>query len=91
MNEKDSSVIKALSEFILKGWLGEKADTFFYKLFVWRWKNKFKHLDAGTFDINFRSRRNVSKHHPQGFQIKVLSEYEQRIKKFETEFNLTLL
>jgi hypothetical protein len=43
-----------------------------------RWKKKFPHLSELEFDVDFRSKKNVSKHHPQGFQRRVIVELEKR-------------
>jgi ribosomal protein L32E len=43
-----------------------------------RWRKKFSHLSESHFEVDFRSRKNVSKHHPQGFQRKVVMEMEKR-------------
>jgi hypothetical protein len=87
----NTSTTKRLLENFFDGWIGEQADRFSFRLFVWRWKRKFAYLDPASFEINFRSRRHVSKHHPQGFQLKVLAEYEKRIQKFENEYSLSLV
>ncbi len=55
-------------------WLDEKC----LRITLNRWKRKFPHLSELDFDIDFRSRKNVSKHHPQGFQRKVVVEMEKR-------------
>lgn len=49
-----------------------------------RWKRKFPHFDESDFDLNMRTRKNVSKHHPQGFQQKVLDALEVKMKELET-------
>lgn len=55
-------------------WLDEKC--------LWitlnRWKKKFAHLSELEFNNDFRSKKSVSKHHPQGFQRKVALEMEKR-------------
>ena len=45
------------------------------------WKRKFPHFDESDFDLNMRTRKNVSKHHPQGFQQKVLDALEVKMKE----------
>jgi hypothetical protein len=89
-HDKNTSVLKRGSEFLFNGWLGEKADELFLRLFVWRWKSKFKHLEDKQFEVNFRSRKNVSKHHPQGFQFKVLNALQQKMADFEARYNVKL-
>jgi hypothetical protein len=89
-HEINDGVVKRFTEYLLTGWLGERIDGLSFRLFVWRWKKKFAHLSTASFEINFRSRRHVSKHHPQGFQVKVLGEYDQKIREFENRHSVKL-
>jgi len=52
-------------------------DTFIklFSLTLSIWQKKFKHFNKTDFDLNMRSRKNVSKHHPSGFQQKVLTQW----------------
>jgi hypothetical protein len=77
-------------EAVLDGRLGKKLDSFCLYITLKFWKHKFSELDASTFEHRLRSRKNVSKHHPQGFQDKVLQAYESRIQKFEDQHALSL-
>lgn len=86
----NTSPVKRIGEFLLNGWLGEKADEFFLRLFVWRWRQKFKGVEDKQFEVNFRSRKNVSKHHPQGFQFKVLNALQQKATEFESRHSVKL-
>lgn len=83
--------LKRFSEWVLSGWLGEQTDAAFMRLFIWRWKQKFKGTDNTRFEVNFRSRKNVSKHHPQGFQFKVLAAYNERIAAYEKQYGVKLV
>ena len=82
--------VKRFSEAIFGGVIGEKLDAFCFRLTLRYWKRKFSDFDETTFDHRLRSRNNVSKHHPQGFQEKVLKAYESQIRKFEDEHSLSL-
>lgn len=84
------SNLKVYSEKLLGGQLGEKLDELFMRLFIWRWKQKFKGTDISRFEVNFRSRKNVSKHHPNGFQFIVLDTYQKNIAEFEDNYNIKL-
>lgn len=88
-NHPDGS-FKKLTEKIFSGLPGDMIDEWLMRLFVWRWKHKFRNQDNVRFEVNFRSRRNVSKHHPQGFQFKVLNAYHQNLKNFEEQYNIKL-
>ncbi|CAN5909753.1 hypothetical protein BH11BAC7_BH11BAC7_05910 [soil metagenome] len=58
--------------------LGEWLDEKCLRLTLSRWSKKFPHLSDLEFDLDFRSKKSVSKHHPQGFQRKVVVEIEKR-------------
>jgi hypothetical protein len=77
--------IKRVTEKMLDGKLGEWLDERLLRLTLSRWRKKFPHVAENEFEIDFRSRRNVSKHHPQGFQRKVSAELDKRIKKISEE------
>jgi hypothetical protein len=82
--------IKRAIEKILSGKTGEWLDTFFYRCTLNHWKKKFGWQPQNEFDINMRTRKSVSKHHPQGFQFQVLKKYAERIRAFESKHELTL-
>ena len=42
------------------------------------------------FDIALKSRRNVSKHHPNLFQQKVLKSFDERVQQFEEKHQVAL-
>jgi hypothetical protein len=80
VHDKNNNVFKKGIEFILSGKLGEYFDNVFFKITLQRWKNKFPDFNKDKFDLRLRTRKNVSKHHPRGYQNKVLLAYEERIK-----------
>lgn len=88
--EEKKHLMKRIIEKILSGSPGEKLDSLFFRLTVNFWKKKFKHFDDSTFDFRLRSRKNVSKHHPLGFQEKVLSSYAKNIKEFTLANHISL-
>ena len=89
INEKYPK-LKSKMENILSNALGEKLDTYFFKLTLKRWKKKFKNFDESIFDLRMRSKKNVSKHHPNGFQEKVLSQLQTKITEFENLHDISL-
>lgn len=84
------SLIKHISEKLMQNKIGDWLDTVCYKITLYFWKRKFKKMTAIEFENNLRSRKHVSKHHPQGFQFKVLEGYKKRIHTFEQQHNVTL-
>ena len=69
---------------------GTAFDTWCMKRTLRRWQNKFPDFDTETFEIALRSRKYVSKHHPQQFQRRVLDALEERIQNFESQHGVTL-
>jgi hypothetical protein len=69
-------------ESLLNGKSGEWLDNWCFRTTLKFWKHKFKTFDESEFDLNLRSRKNVSKHHPGGFQFKVLHRHEQSVQEY---------
>jgi hypothetical protein len=63
----------------LGGWIDRKS----YSIITGYWQKKFSSLDRESYALNFRSQRNVSKHHPNAFQEKVVRLYRERVAAFE--------
>ena len=83
-------VMKRNLERLFRGQVGERLDAACFRLTLKFWKRKFRNFDEATFDLRLRSRRNVSKHHPHGFQEKVLKAYDSQIRRFEDLHALSL-
>jgi hypothetical protein len=78
ISEVASGFVKRTIEKMFAGKAGEWLDEKFLRLTLRRWRKKFPHLSELHFEVDFRSKKNVSKHHPQGFQRKVVMEMEKR-------------
>ena len=63
----------------MKGGIGERIDTLFFKMTLRRWQKKFSHFTEADFNLNLRTRKAVSKHHPRGYQQKVLDRYNEQL------------
>lgn len=85
-----SGIIKRFLELMLNNRFGEMADTLFMKLTIKRWRAKFSYLSTIDFENALRSRKYVSKHHPQNFQKRVLQQLEKERTLFEEKFNVML-
>lgn len=72
-----------LLEFLLNGKLGDRLDKKCFELTLSSWQKKFPGFSKEEFDLNLRSRKNVSKHHPRGYQQKVLAELNKRLEKIK--------
>jgi hypothetical protein len=89
-NNENKSFIKMAMEWMFSGKIGDKIDDKCFRFTLRQWKKKFSDFDESQFDLRLRSRKNVSKHHPNGFQEKVMKSYEANIKEFENKFNISL-
>jgi hypothetical protein len=87
---RPDSFVKKFAERMFDGKLGTWLDEFCLGITVKYWKNKFKTTDEKTFEMNFRSGKNISKHHPNSFQVRVLECYQQKTAFFESKFNTRL-
>jgi hypothetical protein len=72
-------------EKLLAGKLGEWLDTASMKLTLFFWKRKFDHFDDEQFKVALKSRKFVSKHHPQNFQNRVLKGFEDRLNSITSK------
>ncbi len=88
--EASAPVIKILIERLLKGKAVDRIDTWLMDLYRKRTMKKFCHPDESQFMINFKNEKNVSKYHPNGFQHRVLQNYNLKITEFQTVHNLDL-
>lgn len=70
--------------------LGDNIDTFCMKLTLKKWKHKFKTLAVPDFEVAMRTRKYVSKHHPQNFQQRVLATLEKNKLSFQMNKNITI-
>ncbi|MGL5891837.1 MAG: nucleotidyltransferase domain-containing protein, partial [Bacteroidia bacterium] len=74
-------IISKFVQYVLNGKLGDGLDNFCFNITQKRWEKKFPQLSTEEFELNLRSRKNVSKHHPRGFQFRVLSSYRQKLNQ----------
>jgi hypothetical protein len=74
----------------LSAGLGDNMDSWCMNLTWRRWRRKFGHLDARTFELALRTRTYVSKHHPRNFQDRVLKGYKDRVFALEKQLGRTL-
>lgn len=71
--------------YTLSGALGEQLDSWCLKYTLRRWKRKFHDFDQSKFELTMKSRRYVSKHHPNDFQTKVLRTFTQILTQYTSE------
>lgn len=74
-----SPKLKRLLEKVLSILPLNKIDTFFMNQTVYYWKKKFNRLPPVFINTTIVSDKHQSRHHPQGYKLKVLKLYEERI------------
>jgi hypothetical protein len=84
------SFLQNSMEKLLNGKMGERADLYCLRTTLTHWQKKFRDFDPDKFANALKSRSYVSKHHPQDFQTKVLTAYEERIQTFENHHRIQL-
>lgn len=83
--------LKRLIEWMLKDSLGERLDTALFRFMLNRWKKRYlDEFDETQFDLNIRTKKNVSKQHEKGYQFVLLQKYKQQINTFEQQHAVTL-
>jgi predicted nucleotidyltransferase len=77
--------MKRFNERVFGGRLGSGLDRYFMRLTLKRWQKKFGFLSNEDFEVAMKTTTNVSKHHPNNFQRKVLEKHQEIYSKL---FNL---
>lgn len=75
--------VSRVAEWLLGKGFGNMLDRLLFRFTLAVWEKKFPAFAKEEFDLNLRSRKNVSKHHPRGFQKKVLNELENRLEPLQ--------
>lgn len=85
------SALKSRMEKIFNNRVGQYLDELSYSIIVGFWKKKFRYMGEKRFNLNLRSQKNVSKHHPNAFQERVVHKYAEKIMNFErlNDFDLS--
>ncbi len=77
-------------EKLLNTGLGDRLDSFFHRLTYKKWKVKFKDLSRDHFEVAMKSTRDISKHHPQNFQQKVISRLNEKYLEYQEKYDIQL-
>jgi hypothetical protein len=84
-------LMQRIFETLLNNKLGNKLDDYFMGLFLKFDKKRYSNLDKDTFKLAFKTHKNISKHHPNFFQIKVLSALNEKIRQLELKHDIVLI
>ncbi len=69
------TIVSKSLQSIYAGKFGDWSDRKAMRITLKRWKRKFSDFNSDKFDLTMKTRRYVSKHHPNDFQNKVLNKY----------------
>lgn len=88
-NNKNSLAQKAFEK-ILSNSFGDKLDDFAMNLFEKSNHKKYSDYNSKDFQVAFKTSKHESKHHPKFFQKRVLEALNDKLKSFETNYNVSL-
>ncbi|MDC8005758.1 nucleotidyltransferase domain-containing protein [Aureisphaera galaxeae] len=77
-------------EKLLNTRLGDAVDNFFLRITHKKWRAKFNNMDRKSFDVAMKSTKEVSKHHPQNFQKKVIDRLNEKYQEYQEKYNIHL-
>jgi predicted nucleotidyltransferase len=84
------SALPKVIENLLDSKFGDCLELFFMKITIKKWNSKFNHLSKVDFELAFKSSENISKHHPNNFQKKVISRLNKKYTEIEKTHNIKL-
>ncbi|MDU8886431.1 nucleotidyltransferase domain-containing protein [Yeosuana sp. MJ-SS3] len=90
VSDTKKPIISKLIEFILNNKFGDFLDTQFRIMTLNVWNKKFKHLHNVDFNIAMKSTKNVSKHHPNNFQKKVIEALNENYNHVKQKHEIIL-
>lgn len=91
MEVPQKQFLKKRIENLLKGKFGDRLDDIAWRITLRFLKKRYMHLNADEFKVNMRTKKNASKHHPQGFQFKVLKAFDEKCRDFEVTHQFKLI
>lgn len=86
----NDSIIKKIFEKIFSNSWGDKFDDFAMSLFEKSNHHKYHDYSFKDFQVAFKTSKHESKHHPKFFQKRVLEAFDEKIKTFEINYNISL-
>lgn len=83
-------VFKRSMEKLLSGKFGDRIDDICFSLMQFFLRRKYRYLNETQFEVNMRGNKHASKHHPQGFQFKVLEAFNKGCHQFSQKHDFPL-
>lgn len=78
IKQQKKNFMASFIEQMLSYGFGDTLDRFLMRLTLKKWVNKFPEFTTEMLELAMRSKRNVSKHHPNNFQEKVLQAITEK-------------
>lgn len=78
--------VSRVMERLFNGRFGERIDVWCMRRTLSRWEHKFPKFQPEKFDLAMKTRRYVSKHHPNDFQNRVLNRYAELQQQYNNEY-----
>ncbi len=88
--ESRRKITHKIIETLLNNQLGDYFDNKVMKLFIKYDEKRYGTLDEETFKLAFKTRKNISKHHPNYFQKRVLESLREKLEQLELKHNIAL-
>ncbi|GMR25748.1 MAG: hypothetical protein BMS9Abin39_1073 [Ignavibacteria bacterium] len=83
-------IIQKVMESLLNNRFGDYVDDKIMKMFIRFDEKHYGELDEDTFRLAFKTRKNISKHHPNFFQKRVLESFRIKLEQLESKHNIAL-
>ena len=85
-----SGILKKIMESVFRNSPGRKLDDYFMRKTLHHRRKKFNDFSNSRFNKAFITEKNISTHHPNDFQDKVLDKFRHRQEAFEKRHMLSL-
>ena len=83
-------IIQKVIEALLNRRFGDYVDNKIMKKFIRFDEKRYGELDENTFGLAFKTRKNISKHHPNFYQKRVLESLTKKLEQLELKHNVAL-
>jgi len=83
-------IIQKVIEPLLNNRFGNYVDEKIMKMFIRFDEKHYGELDEDTFRLAFKTRKNISKHHPNFYQKRVLESLTKKLEQLELKHNVAL-
>jgi len=83
-------IFQLIIEPLINNRLGDYIDNKIMEMFIRYDEKRYGTLDEDTFKLAFKTRKNVSKHHPNYFQKRVLESLRKKLEQLELKHNIAL-